>query len=338
MMTRKRLRWALLIPLLLAVCGGAQAQITAAQSIPGFYVQQGTDGCTAVTGCFIPYSATYPLPTTGGGGGSNASVGATGSAVPGSATYLGINIAGTLTGLTAGQATMANSVPVVIASNQSPVPVTQGTSPWVDDITQWANVALGAPSNYGTSPGAVNVPGVNAFVTNTIAVTDTTSGAVTNPTSTLTMTSATTAYTAGQLIATNATAGSVVNPSFAIATSAGGAAISRLRLSTNDTTSTAWGGQVIQIDLWTATPTWTNGDRAAWSPATGVGSHLGAYTCTMSAEYGDGAYAECAPNVGSTALPKLASGTSIFWTLDAITGSGVTGASKAWTIVAELLN
>lgn len=31
--------------------------------------------------------------------------------------------------------------------------------------------ALGAPSNYGTSPGAVTVMGVNAFVTNTPAVT-----------------------------------------------------------------------------------------------------------------------------------------------------------------------
>lgn len=48
--------------------------------------------------------------------------------------------------------------------------VTQGTTPWVDDITQWANVALGAPSNYGTSPGAVAVPGVNAFVTNLVAL------------------------------------------------------------------------------------------------------------------------------------------------------------------------
>lgn len=33
----------------------------------------------------------------------------------------------------------------------------------------WAGTALGAPSAYGTSPGAVNVPGVNAFVTNTNA-------------------------------------------------------------------------------------------------------------------------------------------------------------------------
>lgn len=61
--------------------------------------------------------------------------------------------------------------------------VTQGTVPWVDDITQWANVALGAPSNYGTSPGTVAVPGVNAFITNIPSVTiadgaDVTQGAI----------------------------------------------------------------------------------------------------------------------------------------------------------------
>lgn len=31
----------------------------------------------------------------------------------------------------------------------------------------WAGTALGSPSNYGTSPGPVEVPGVNAFITNT---------------------------------------------------------------------------------------------------------------------------------------------------------------------------
>lgn len=36
----------------------------------------------------------------GGGGGSGSSVGPTGSAVPGSATYFGMNVAGTLTGVT----------------------------------------------------------------------------------------------------------------------------------------------------------------------------------------------------------------------------------------------
>ena len=76
-------------------------------------------------------------------------------------------------------------------------------------------------------------------------------------------------YTAGQLIANNATAGSITVPSFAIATSAGAAAIPRLRLSVNDTTSTSWGTVQIQVDLWSAAPTWTNGDHAAWLPATG---------------------------------------------------------------------
>lgn len=43
---------------------------------------------------------------------------------------------------------------------------TGGGTPAATNITQWASVTLGAPSAYGTSPGAVIVPGVNAFVTN----------------------------------------------------------------------------------------------------------------------------------------------------------------------------
>jgi hypothetical protein len=42
---------------------------------------------------------------------------------------------------------------------------------WYSDISAWAGTQLGAPSNYGTSPGTVPVPGVNAFITNTPAVT-----------------------------------------------------------------------------------------------------------------------------------------------------------------------
>jgi hypothetical protein len=45
----------------------------------------------------------------------------------------------------------------------------QGGAPWSQNLTQVNGVALGSPSNYGTSPGAVSVPGVNAFVTNTVA-------------------------------------------------------------------------------------------------------------------------------------------------------------------------
>jgi hypothetical protein len=41
--------------------------------------------------------------------------------------------------------------------------VTQGTTPWVDDITQWANVTLGAATVWGTAPTG-NVLGVNANI------------------------------------------------------------------------------------------------------------------------------------------------------------------------------
>ena len=159
---------------------------------------------------------------------------------------------------------------------------------------------------------------------------------ISGPTSTLALPATTTAYAAGQLIASSATAGSVVVPSFSIKNS--GVLIPRLRLSINDATSTAWPGVSVQVDLWSAAPTFTNGDRGAFLPATGTANHLGAYSCTMSAEYGDGAYAECAPVVGSVATPKLASGATIYWTLQAVTASGVTGALKTWTLTAEVIN
>lgn len=62
-------------------------------------------------------------------------------------------------------------------------PVAQSGSPWGQNLTQVNSVALGSPSNYGTSPGSVAVLGVNAFITNTPAVTfgpvSTSGGAVT---------------------------------------------------------------------------------------------------------------------------------------------------------------
>lgn len=54
---------------------------------------------------------------------------------------------------------------------QQPVaqgPQSSNAAEWLVNLTQVAGTALGAMANYGTSPGAVKVPGVNAFVTNTI--------------------------------------------------------------------------------------------------------------------------------------------------------------------------
>ncbi len=54
---------------------------------------------------------------------------------------------------------------------QTTQPVSCTAANCLFNLTQWDSTALGAPSAYGTSPGAVNVPGVNAYVTNTPAVT-----------------------------------------------------------------------------------------------------------------------------------------------------------------------
>lgn len=87
--------------------------------------------------------------------------------------------------LALGQTTMSASLPVAIASNQSNIPF---------NATQWGGTNLGAPSNYGTSPGAVNVPGVNAFITNSPSIaplTVTNSALVKGTTSAMTGTSST---------------------------------------------------------------------------------------------------------------------------------------------------
>ena len=157
-------------------------------------------GSGNVIGKLICWAAAGTAGTTasgGGGGGSNPAAGPTGSAVPADADYQGLNVGGTLRGQTGvnptgtvyagqtdltsvggtsfalGQTTMSASIPVAIASNQSAIGVTQSTTPWVDSITTWAGSTLGAITNYGTSPGAVLVPAVNAFITNSPAVTGT---------------------------------------------------------------------------------------------------------------------------------------------------------------------
>jgi hypothetical protein len=54
-------------------------------------------------------------------------------------------------------------------------PVSQGpqastAAAWLTTVSGWAGGTLGAMANYGTSPGAVLVPGVNAFVTNASSI------------------------------------------------------------------------------------------------------------------------------------------------------------------------
>jgi hypothetical protein len=252
---------------------------------------------------------------------------------------------------TAGAAS-ANVVTVQGVASMTPVGVNGASSNASSGVatssTNVSTVAYNYAFNGSTWDAAKSkAASTQAAFTDTAIVADprpnsaaTISGTATNPsTVAYTLTATTTAYTANQLIANNGIAGSVTNPSFSIANSAGGAAIPRLRLTSNDTTSTAWAGQTVQVDLWSAAPTWTNGDRAAWLPATGSAAHLGAYNCTFPTPvWGDGLTAECAPQVGNFSLPVLASGSTVYASYKAITGSGVTGVSKTFTLIAEEMN
>ena len=159
-----------------------------------------------------------------------------------------------------------------------------------------------------------------------------TSCAATNPTSTLTSGTAT-SLVAGQLIASSTTAGSIVVPSFPLVYSSGAAIAPKGILTTSATSG--WSGATVQVDWWSAAPTFTNGDGGTYAVATGAASYLGSLTCTFGGTVGsatlgqaaDGAYAECTPNVGTVMMPKLVSGNLIYWTMLSL--STVTKASGA---------
>jgi len=156
---------------------------------------------------------------------------------------------------------------------------------------------------------------------------------------TLTLPSTTTAYTAGQLMANSATGASVVVPSFSLQSQyATEVVISRGDISINDTTAASWNAKTITIDLWTAAPTFANGDRSTFSPATGTASHIGSLTCTMGSIYGDGVWGECIVAYGNFITVQVSSATQIYWTATATSGSGTTGASKVVTFYPETLH
>ena len=151
--------------------------------------------------------------------------------------------------------------------------------------------------------------------------------------------STTTAYTAGQLMATSATGTSAVVPSFTINASSSFGVIPRLRVRINDTLASSWNGQSLTIDLWSAAPTFAagNGDRSTFLPATGSGTHLGSYSCSLSIVAGDGVWGECAITVGQYITFQAIAPTRIYWTAIAATGSGTVTASDILYLYPEVV-
>jgi len=221
----------------------------------------------------------------------------------------------------------------------APTYVEGTTNPLSGDLSGNLRVVVG-----GTLPAFASTPTFNLgnalpAGSNTIGAISNASflspvnGVATNPTSTLTRPANTTAYAANQLIASNVTAGSIVVPSFAIANAAGGAIIPRVRITTNATTG--W-GTTLTLTLWSAAPTYTNGDGGTYAVATGGANRLAQFSCPLT-QYGDAASGECQITVNNFAVVKLASGTSVFWDLQA-TAAATPISGQTFNVAAEVLN
>lgn len=163
-------------------------------------------------------------------------------------------------------------------------------------------------------------------------------GNTVNPPSVLTRPADTAVYAANDLVANSTTAGSVVVPSFTAMRVAAngvvqGATIPKLLLLSNHTTGLS--GIGVAVRLWSAAPTYTNGDNGAYAVATGGAGYLGKYTGTFE-QFGDGAAAELIPVTGPFEAIKLASGQLIYWDLQ-VTGAPTPQSGKTFTLVPQIL-
>jgi hypothetical protein len=266
----------------------------------------------------------------------------------------------------AGQATMANSLGVAIASDQSGFPVTALNSGAITDpsstLTRPAS-ATASPtlsvsttvSPYFTWTGNPLVNGQGVFLSGTVPgnftvgttmfvrdvagnafnLASTVNGAAIQPSSTGTGVVANLEYKPNDLIASSAV--TPVVPFFAIANSAGGVIIPRIRLSTLGTQNVIpWVGIMLSVNLWSAAPTYTGGDAQLYAPATGAANWLANFLITLT-QFGDGASGFGQLTGANQMALKLASGTSVFWDLQCLSFTQPF-ASQVFTLTAECLN
>lgn len=163
----------------------AVSNFPASFSISNFPATQAVSGTVAVSN----FPATQPVSGTVAVSNFPATVAVTQSTSPwvvsGAVTVSG-TVAFSNTTIAVTQGTSPWVVSLASTTVTGTVAVTQSTSPWVvsltsttvtntvaDNLIQVAGVTLGATAvtAYGTAPAAANVPGVNAFITNTPAVT-----------------------------------------------------------------------------------------------------------------------------------------------------------------------
>ncbi len=181
-------------------------------------------------------------------------------------------------GGTAGSAATGVATVQGIAS-MTPFLVNPGTAAnWNVD---WAGGVLGAMANYGTSPGAVLVPGVNAFVTNSLpAGTNIIGSLITQGYSvalSVTRTADTNAYTANDVLGTG-TGSAGASLTFAnIGPSAGGEVLITTAKLEYDVTAIPSGMTSFRLYLYNLTPPSALGDNAAFDLPSGDRASFAGY-------------------------------------------------------------
>jgi hypothetical protein len=278
----------------------------------------------------------------------------------------------------AGQAAMANSLPVAIASDQSAFPVTALNSGSITNpssvLTRPALAVSSAVTATSANPcvftwtgnpllggqtvvlGGTAVPAgfsantpyyVVAITGNTFQLSATFFGNPIGSTSTGTAVTATLCYTPNSIVwPVNA-----ITPFFTIANSAGGVILPRIRLVTNIAgvqqasgryAGSGWDGVTVSVNLWTTAPTayiWA-GDGGPYAPQTGTAGWLANFQVLMT-QFGDMAAGAGAITGASEMALKLASGTSVFWDAQILTMPAtfiLSVVSQTLTLIPELLN
>ena len=155
------------------------------------------------------------------------------------------------------------------------------------------------------------------------------SGAITAPSSTMTSYTATT-LSSGQAIAPNPNTASI----FPLENGNGGALTPKFNLTTNATSG--WGGATVQVNVWTASPTYSNADGATYAATAGSAILLDTYSCTF-IQFADKAQAICTPNYGTVSIFQSVTGANIYWDLQA-TSTVTKTSGQTFTLTPLLLN
>lgn len=144
----------------------------------------------------------------------------------------------------------------------------------------------------------------------------------------------TTPYAAGDLVASATVAGSVTVPNFAPIIGFASGAIPRMLLKSLNSNSLANVGATVR--LWSAAPTYTNGDNGAYAVATGTMAFLAEYVGSFES-FGDGGVAVLVPGAGSSPLVLGGASGPVYW--DFQTGTAFTPISgEVFTLVPDIWN